>query len=250
MRSINAKTLLGFSLDLFFPPRCPITDEPVSAPTLICADGWNKLQFIDDPHCKGCGAPFETYLGDDALCGSCLAEPLGLDEVHAAIIYNDAAHKLIVSFKHSDQSNLSPLLGNWLWRAGRQLIDTSTIIAPVPLHRGRLFYRRYNQSALLAKHLAAQADAVFAPQLLVRNRPTPPQQSLSADARRRNVAGAFECRDAEIELLAGAHVMLVDDVLTTGSTLKACAQVLRKAGVSRVSGLVVARVVKSGEDAI
>ena len=173
-----------------------------------------------------------------------------MDEVRAAIVYNEAAHKLIVAFKHSDQSNLSPLLGNWLWRAGNPMIESASVIAPVPLHRSRLFSRRFNQSSLLAKYVAHKAGVGFSPQLLVRNRPTSPQQALSAEARRRNVAGAFEVHRNEIASLEGRNVILVDDVLTTGSTLKACCSALRKAGAKRVSALVVARVVKSGEDAI
>lgn len=234
------------ALDLILPPACPITGEPVEKPGLLSAAGWSQLQFVDDPVCAHCGAPFAHDHGAGALCAACIAEPPAFERARAAVVYDEASHKLIVAFKHSDRTELLPLLAGWLARAGAPLIREGTIIAPTPLHPRRLLARRYNQAALLAGALAKRTGAPLLVDGLKRLRATPPQKSLSADARRRNVAGAFAVNEARAAAINGARVLLVDDVLTTGATLSACARALKKAGAKSVDALVLARVVKGG----
>jgi ComF family protein len=123
-------------------------------------------------------------------------------------------------------------------RAGRALLDDADLLLPVPLHRWRLFWRTYNQSAILARHIHNQTTVEVRFDVLRRVKATPSQGRLSAGARRRNVSGAFEVRTPDI--VADRHVVLVDDVLTTGAMLNACARVLRQAGARRVDALVAA----------
>lgn len=233
-------------LDALAPPLCPVTDEKVAAPGLIAAGAWSRLQFIDDPVCARCGAPFAHEVGEGAACARCIAEPPDFASARAAVVYDEASHGLIVAFKHADRTDLAPMLAGWLIRAGRGMAGPDAVIAPAPLHPVRLFARRYNQAAILAAAVARKTGAAFEPMLLVRTRPTPPQKALSAEARRRNVAGAIAVRESRREAVRGKRVILVDDVLTTGATLSACARALRKAGAGRVDALVLARVVKAG----
>jgi ComF family protein len=233
-------------LDLLAPPQCPVTGEAVAAPGHLAAHAWSALHFIEDPACARCGAPFAHEIGDGACCAACLSAPPDFDSARAAVVYDDASHRLIVSFKHTDRLDLAPMLASWLIRAGRGLVTPQSIVAPTPLHRRRLFARRYNQSAVLAAAVAKAAGARYEPLLLARTRPTPPQTRLSAEARRRNLAGAIAVRGARAALLAGAHVVIIDDVLTTGATLSACARAVRRAGARRVDALVVARALKGG----
>lgn len=233
-------------LDALAPPLCPISNERVAAPGLVAAKAWSKLQFIDDPVCARCGAPFAHDYGEATSCARCVAEPPDFDRARAAVVYDDASHDLIVSFKHADRTELAPLLGRLLVRAGRGVVSATSIVAPAPLHPSRLFSRRYNQAAILARVLAASAGARFEPMMLERTRATPPQKALSPDARRRNVAGAIAARPSTAARASGAHVVVVDDVLTTGATLSACARALKKAGAARVDAVVLARVVKGG----
>ncbi len=233
-------------LDALAPPLCPLTNEPVAAPGFLAASAWAHLQFIDDPVCSRCGAPFAHEFGEDLACARCIAEPPDYDTARAAVVYDDASHGLIVSFKHADRTELAPMFAQWLLRAGAGFINRQAIVAPAPLHRRRLFSRRFNQAAILATAVARSCGARFEPMLLERLRATPPQKDLSPDARRRNLAGAIGVRPGKKTIVKGAHIILIDDVLTTGATLSACARAAKKAGARRVDALVLARVVKGG----
>ena len=237
------------AIDFLMPPACPATGERIDGAGLSPA-GWGALHFIDAPFCERCGVPFAVDYGAEILCPSCIAAPPVFDRARAAIVYDDASHKLVVAFKHSDRTENARLFGAWMARAGRGIATSTSILTPTPLHRRRLLARRYNQSSLLAAATAEISGAQYASDLLIRVRATPPQKNLSADARVRNVAGAFAVRKSRASVVRDAHIVLVDDVLTTGATLSAAARALKKAGAERVDALVLARVVKGGVGAI
>lgn len=227
------------------PPRCPITNEEIIDPETLQGHAWSKLHFIDDPLCRQCGVPYALPYGDEIVCPSCIAEPLAFDAARAALVYDDESHRLIVGFKHSDRTDLAPMFAKLMHRAGKDILRPSSILLPIPLHPTRLFSRRYNQSAILAKALSERNGSTLGLQWLKRTRATPPQKNLSASARRRNVAGIFAL-GIDKSHIKGAHLVLIDDVLTTGATLSSAARVLKQAGAVRVDALVVARVVKGG----
>ena len=237
-------------LDFAMPPNCALTGDAVNETAALSGTGWGALQFIAPPWCSSCGVPFSVDYGEGVLCPSCIASAPDFNRARAAIVYDDASHKLVVGFKHSDRTENAAMFGAWMARAGSDIADRSSILTPVPLHARRLLARRYNQSALLAKAAAHRLGARFAPALLERTRATPPQKQLSAQARQRNVAGAFRVRATSEDSVRGARIVLVDDVLTTGATLSACARTLKKAGAAEVDALVLARVVKGGLGAI
>ncbi len=164
--------------------------------------------------------------------------------------YDDHSRGLILRFKYADQLDGAPSYGTWLARAGAELVREADLIAPVPLHRWRLLRRRFNQSAVLAHALGRQAGKPVAADLLVRTRATPSQGGLNFRQRRRNVRNAFAVRRPRAASVRGRRVLLVDDVLTTGATVEACAKALLAAGASGVDVVVLARVVRGSADTI
>jgi ComF family protein len=167
-----------------------------------------------------------------------------LDRARAVMRYDQSSRALILGFKHADRTEGAAGYGAWLARAGAGLVAEADLIAPVPLHWLRLFNRRFNQAALLAHALGRDAGVPVVADLLLRRRHTPSPGRLSPDQRRRNVAGAFAVKPARKALLEGRRVLLVDDVLTTGATVSACARTLRRGGAGAVDVLVLARVVR------
>ena len=231
-------------LDIVLPPQCLACDALVSEPGALCASCWDGASFIAAPFCKACGLPFEFDQGPDALCGACIRARPAFERARAVFTYNDVSRDLVTGLKHRDRLHGAPAFGRWLARAGRELIADAEIIAPVPLHRLRLWRRRFNQSALLATALAREAGTtgIVIPDLLLRTRATPTQGGLNASQRRRNVRGAFAVNPRHADRIAGARVLLVDDVYTTGATLEACARALLRARASAADALVLARV--------
>jgi ComF family protein len=183
----------------------------------------------------------------ELVCAACIARPPAFSRAQAVFRY-DTARDLVLRFKHADRTDYAPTFATWMRRAGADLIAATDVIVPVPLHRWRLLKRRYNQAAVLANALARQCDIETLPNLLTRTRATPSQGAMiSARARRRNVLGAFTVYPALKPRLKGKRVLLVDDVMTTGATLEACARALKRAGATEIFALTLARVVRAGE---
>ena len=234
-------------LDALLPPQCLACGEIVGEPGALCGPCWAELNFVAAPLCRTCGRPFEVATGEDAeesVCGGCIARPPAFATARAALIYDDASRRLILGFKRADRTHAAPAFARWMARAGANLLAEADIVVPVPLHWSRLLARRYNQSALLANALAKLADKQALPDLLRRRRRTSTQGGLRRSARFRNVAGAFEITPRHRKRVADRSVLLVDDVLTTGATVEACAKALLRAGASQVSVLTLARVLR------
>jgi ComF family protein len=174
------------------------------------------MRLIEKPCCERLGVPFAYGMGEGALSAEAIADPPPFDR----------------------------WMAGWMSRAGAELIAAADVIVPVPLHPRRLWWRRANQSALLAQLIAARDGRVFSPLALRRIRVTEQQVGLTPDQRDRNVRGAFHVPADARRNLAGRRILLVDDVYTTGATVKAATRALQKAGAGAVDVLVFARVVR------
>lgn len=231
------------ALNLLLPARCLCCGEAVAEQGSVCSECWGNLRFLGQPACYCCTQPFEYAIGKNALCAACIASPPAYDRAAAVLRYDAASSSLITRFKYADQIHAAKHYAKWMARSGAELIAEADIITPVPLHRRRLFSRRYNQSALLARALAQQVKLPYVPDVLLRIRHTPPQASLNRSHRQKNLRGAFIPNPKQTLSLKDKNILLIDDVTTTGATLNACARVLKKAGASRVYVVALAKTV-------
>jgi ComF family protein len=237
-------------LDAVFPPQCPVCAATVQEHAQLCPGCWGQIRFIGTPCCGCCGVPLEFDVGDGALCVQCIADRPAFDRARAVMLYDDFSRGLVLRFKHGDRLDPAPAFARWMARAGRELLDGADMIAPVPLHWTRLLMRRYNQSAILARHIAKAGGPSFVPDLLTRTRRTPSQGSMSRKERAANMRGAFAVMPRYADVLSGRRIVLVDDVLTSGATAGHCARALRKAGAAQVDVLTLARVALPDQAAI
>jgi len=241
--------LAGAILDLLLPPRCPACGEATGEDRALCPRCWGRLTFLVPPWCRICGLPFELdagTVGSGAICGGCAARRPSFERLRSALAYDEASRGMILALKHGDRTDTAPALARLLERLVRMEALEADLIVPVPLHRWRLWRRRFNQSALVAGALGRTLGLPVATDALIRWRATPSQKGLGAAARRRNVGGAFAVSPRHGERLQGARVLLVDDVVTTGATLAACANALRRAGARSTTALALARVTDLG----
>jgi len=212
-----------------------------------CPACFSRLAFVTAPLCDRCGVPFPHEGAgiphEEALwCEACLAAPPAFAAARAALRYDEGAKALILPFKHRDRTELARPLARHMVRAGAELLQTADLLVPVPLHRWRLFHRRHNQAALLAREIARISGKRHAPMLLRRVRATVPLGELSAHEREAALTGAFALAPGAARHLQGQRVLLVDDVLTSGATADACARLLLLGGASFVGVLAAARV--------
>lgn len=232
-------------LNCILPPRCLKCGCILSDNRGLCPRCIQEINFITAPYCQKCGHPLETLPenGGKMLCGSCLSKkrtPFRLSR--SAFRYDENSKHLVLAFKFHDKTDNASLLAKMMFVAGRDIFDAGAdVIIPVPLHYTRLIKRRYNQSALLGHELSRLCGLPADCRSLVKHRRTRPQVELRGRERLENVKGAFSVKRAE--KIKGKRVVLIDDVLTTGTTLKECAYALKRAGAKSVDTLTVARVV-------
>ena len=231
-------------LNALLPPRCLRCGTSVDRPGALCGDCWEAIRFLAPPMCVTCGYPFELSPAESPICGACAKRPPAFDRARAVMAYDDASRDLILGFKHADRTEGASAYAGWMLRAGADILPDAELVVPVPLHPWRLLRRRYNQAALLAQALGKRTGTAVAPDILVRRRNTVSQGRMSTAGRWRNVQGAFAVRPRGESRIAGRRVLLIDDVLTTGATLEACARACRRAGAAGVDVLTLARVVR------
>lgn len=229
-------------LDLILPPRCSSCGEVCSDHHKLCADCWNQLSFLSSPQCPSCGWPL-PFTTQDILCGSCLQTPLPY-EGWSIFSYQGLIRQLILRFKHGDATYLAPTLARFLLTGNlkrQKTFQSCDYLIPVPLHRWRMVKRQYNQATLLSRELSKLTCVPVQTDILFRKKHTQSQHLKSRKQRRDNVKDVFVVQNEQI--LQGKTVCLIDDVWTTGSTLKNCAYALKKGGAKKIYALSLARVI-------
>jgi ComF family protein len=229
------------------PPNCLACGVPISSEGGLCSACWGRLTLIERPFCERLAIPFTFDLGEGALSAEAIADPPPFDRLRAAALYDNVARQLVHGLKYRDHLELVRWMGLWMSRAGSDVISDADVIVPVPLHWRRLWLRRFNQSAALAFAVAERSGKAVVPDALKRTRATGQQVGLGRKAREANVRGSFRVTPERRIAVAGRRVLLVDDVYTTGATMKAATRALRRAGAAAVDALVFARVARGSD---
>jgi ComF family protein len=230
------------ALDIALPSLCVACHEPVAGDG-VCAACWAKLSFIAPPFCPRLGIPFVYDPGPGLLSMQAIAAPPAYGRARAAVRYDEVARTMVHALKYQDRMELAPVMGRWMARAGHELLREADALVPVPLHWRRAWSRRYNQSGALARVIGRETSLPVIGDALRRTRPTPQQIGLSRSERARNVQGAFKVPPERRPAVAGRRIVLIDDVLTSGATVDACARALLRGRAAAVDVLVFARVV-------
>ena len=248
------RAALKATLDWLYPPSCLICAAAADAQGGMCGACWRDMRWIEGAACAICAAPFSFDVGPAAeegrfeppSCAQCAESPRGWRRGAAVCLYEGAGGKLVLALKHGDRHDAARAMGAWMARAGRSLLTARAgappvLVTPTPLHWTRRVGRRFNQALELARATADASEAELAPDLLRRTRGTPSQAGRGRAGRISNVAGAFDLAPGAAAHVSGRRVVLIDDVMTTGATLSACAERFTSAGAESVDILVFAR---------
>lgn len=238
-------------LRAIYPPQCISCSAAVVSDFGLCAGCWKDTPFIGGSICDGCGAPLmgaadmgAAGIGGHDCCDDCLITARPWQSGRAALVYKDKARALVLALKHGDRMDLARPAAAWMARAAADILRPDMLVAPIPLHWTRLFKRRYNQAALLSARLAGLAGLEHCPDLLTRARSTGSQDGRGRDGRFANLQGAFQPSKSQRARLKGRHILLVDDVMTSGATFSAASETCLGAGAASVRVVALARVVK------
>jgi ComF family protein len=233
-------------VEVVYPPACIACGRAIGTPHGLCAACWAGLRFIERPYCERLGTPFAADLGLSLVSPAAIADPPVYARARAVARYEETARTLVHRLKYGDRLDTARALGAMLARAGAELARDCDLIVPVPLHRTRLWWRRFNQSMELARPVAETFGKPLDGSLLLRVKRTAPQVGLSRNQRGLNLQGAFRVPPEARARLKGRRVLLVDDVVTTGATANAASRALLRGGASAVDVLAFARVVQDG----
>jgi ComF family protein len=227
--------------DLLYPPSCAGCGISTGTHRSLCPACWSSIRFIERPYCEVLGSPFSHDLGAGILSAGAIAEPPPFDRLRSAAIHDGVVRDLVHGLKYRDRTDLAPMMAAWMLRASDGAVARCDALIPVPLHRVRLFSRKYNQAAELARHLSLLTDKPLLASTLLRVKRTTQQVGLGARARQDNVRGAFAIASSRDNDIFGRRIVLIDDVYTTGATVASATRVLKRAGAADVTVLTFAR---------
>jgi ComF family protein len=231
-------------LHVIYPPQCLSCDARVTTDFGLCGDCWRETAFIAGLVCHKCGTPLQGEDDPEAICDDCLSIARPWSQGRAALLYKGNGRRMTLALKHGDRLDLARPAAEWMLRAAKPMLVPRMLVAPIPLHWSRLLKRRYNQAALLSRAIARKAVLEHCPDLLIRARNTHSQENRSRDDRFANMDNALTAHPRRAARIEGRHILLIDDVMTSGATFAAAAEACIAQGAIGISVLALARVAK------
>ena len=242
MNRVNFQT----ALRMIYPPRCLHCGKVVESDFGLCGNCWAQMPFASGVTCNLCGSSLMgSPTGDTAICDACILTPRPWQNGRAAMIYQGTARKLVLGLKHSDRTDIAGPAGRWIAQACHDILTPETVVMPVPLHWFRQMRRKYNQACLLASALAKHTNLTYMPNALRRPAHTRALEKVDFDERYKRLSASIEINKRRKKALMGKHVLIVDDVMTSGATLHTATQACLKAGALNVNVAVLARAEKN-----
>ncbi len=221
-------------IEFIFPSVCSNCLSPIETSNNICPACWEDIDFIMPPFCEIKGTPFPFDIEQGTISASALKNPPSYDKARGVALYEGTMRELIHKLKYKDRHELTNLFVNWMKRAGSELLSETDLIIPIPLYKTRLWQRRFNQSAILAKRLSQQTELPYDCSTLIRRKKTKSQVGLTAKERQQNLKNAFFIEETKKEIIEDKSILLIDDVITTGVTVNTAASILKSEGASKV----------------
>jgi ComF family protein len=237
-------------IDYLFPPVCLNCLASLEVPHKVCPDCWKNIDFLIAPLCEVKGTPFPFDLEPGTISATALKKPPHYDKARGVAAYEGTMKELIHKLKYNDRHEFLNLFVTWMSFAGKELIQQSDLIVPIPLYKSRLWERRFNQSALLAKRLSEKTQIPYECSILRRQKKTRSQVGLTSKERYQNLKNAFVIEETKRNKLEGKSILVIDDVITTGATINSAAIALKKSGASSVNILSLAIVTNSNNQFI
>lgn len=224
-------------LGILYPPRCPLCDGVLDIANYsgICSSCDKEIEFVREPYCKMCGKPIENEI--EELCEDCKKRRFSFEYGRAVFVYNYSMKNAVARFKYSGRCEYAEYFASQAVRMYGKWINkiSPDALIPVPIHKSRYRQRGYNQAQVIAKSIGEKLGIPVVSNLIVRVKQTIPQKELSVIERRKNLYGAFSIVEEMKELYHELKcVIMIDDIYTTGSTIEACADVLKDSGISKV----------------
>ncbi|MBN8827685.1 MAG: ComF family protein [Sphingobacteriia bacterium] len=228
------------AIDIIFPPKCLFCQKIILDHLTICSDCFKEIEFVGKNKCKRCAVPLKYDYGEEIECARCIESSPVYNKLHAIFYYGDYLKEAVHKFKYTDKTSYSKFFSTYMVRSISNEFKNFDYLTYVPLHYLKIIKRKYNQSNLLARNVSRLINMPVI-HALKRVKNTVPQNNLKYTERQINVKDVFVFNKKISNKIKGKNILLIDDVVTTGSTVNECAKILIEAGANSVSVLCIAR---------
>ncbi|AGZ79285.1 competence protein ComF [Anaplasma marginale str. Dawn] len=222
--------------DALFPDICANCRTIIPRGKVVCDACTRAIRFLWEDFCVVCGAVAQRHTN---TCAGCAARPTHISAINSVFVYDECSKNMVLRLKFGDDLFHVRAYARWMCERGKAVLEGADILVPVPMHRVRLMHRKYNQAALLAQAVGKLRKIPTEVLLLKKSKDTPPQHGLAATARRKNVCASFTVADTD--KVRGKVIVLIDDVITTGATIAACASALADTGAREIRAVTLCR---------